>query len=693
MSYTTPPVPPKAPIHPKTTITHDDTRIDNYYWLSERDNPEVVAYLEAENAYTDAMMAHTADLQETIYQELRARMKEDDPSVPVRHGNYFYYDRTLEGAQYPLYCRKRGSLEAVEEILLDLNELAAAHEYLHLQSYSVSPDHRLLLYSIDTTGGESYTLYIKNLETGKLLPETIRNTGHATAWANDNQTILYTRHDEALRPNRLMRHRLGNNPDNDVIVYQEDDRLFNLGVYKTKSSVYIILHMASKMTTEQWYIPADAPESNPMVIHPREAGLEYKVEHHHSETHGERFIIITNDDAYDFRVMEAPVMTSGKDHWRELLAQRNNGTIVEMQVFRNYLVLYGREGGFCQLWVMNLISGEVHPIEFPEPIYYVRPPTATDNPEFESEIVRLTYTSPITPSSVYDYHMNNRTRELKKRAEVLGDFDPNDYVAERLYATASDGTQVPISLTRHRDTPRDQPAPLHLWAYGAYGANNDPTFPMLFLGLLDRGVVFANAHVRGGGEMGRAWYDNGKLMHKKNTFTDFIACTEHLIAEGYTTPKQLVAEGHSAGGLLMGVIANTRPELYAGIVTWVPFVDIINTLLDTSLPLTVPEWEEWGNPNDPVQYDYLKSYSPYDNVEAQDYPQMFVKGGFNDPYVQYWEPAKWVARLRSLKTDNNRLILKTNMDTGHDGASGRFDFLREAAFNLAFILDVFGIRE
>ncbi len=688
------PTPPRAAIDPKTITTHDDVRVDDYFWLRERENPDVIAHLEAENAYTQALTGHTDALQKTLYQEMRGRIKEEDLSVPAKHGDYYYYSRTEEGAQYPIYCRKYGTLDASEEVLLDQNKLAAGHDFMRLGAYNVSPDHRLLIYATDTSGGESYTLHVKNLETGAVLPDEIPNVYYGTAWGNDNQTIFYTLHDEALRPNRLMRHRLGDDIANDVLVHQEDDEMYFLGVYKTKDDAHIMLRLSSKITNEVWFIPADAPESAPTVIHPREHGVEYRVEHHNSAQYGDRFIITTNDNALNFRVMEAPVATPGKEQWSELIPHRNDVKLDYVESFRHHLVLCGRAEGLSQMWVMSLDPAKTdqvatHRMDFPEPVYDVWPHS---NPDFESAVLRFSYTSLTTPDSVYDYHMSDQSHELKKRKEIPSGFDPDLYEAQRLYATANDGTQIPISLVRRKNMPQDQPAPTLLYGYGSYGASIDPSFNANRFSLVDRGMTFAIAHVRGGGEMGRAWYEDGKFLAKKNTFTDFIACAEHLITEGYTTPAQLVAEGRSAGGLLMGAITNMRPDLFAGIVAGVPFVDVINTMLDPSIPLTVIEWEEWGDPNDPVYYDYMKSYSPYDNVEAKAYPNILATAGLNDPRVQYWEPAKWVAKLRKIRTDDNRLLLKTNMGAGHGGSSGRFDYLEEVAFDYAFLLDVLGIK-
>lgn len=693
--------PPRAHVRPETLEIHNDARIDNYFWLRERTAADVIEYLEAENEYTGAMMAHTEELQEQLYTEMRGRIQEADSSAPVPIDDYVYYHRTEEGQQYPIYCRKRGSLDAPEagapainapeEVLLDQNALAEGHEFCELGAFQVSPDHTLLAYSVDTNGGEVYTLYVKDLQSGELLAEAILNTYYGLEWGNDNRTLFYTTLDDAMRPCRLWRHTIGTHqPDgsDDVLLHFEPDERFFLGVYKSRSQRYIFMSLGSIVTDEVWFLPADAPTSELSVIHPREQGVEYWVEHHGSETQPERFFITTNDGARNFRVMEAPVETPGKAHWREWIAGRENVKIDGVEPFRNHVVVRERVNGLRQLRVIALESGDSHTVEFPEAVYTA---WVDANPQFDTETLRFGYTSLTTPRTVFDYHMGNRTSAQIKQQPVLGGYNAAEYVTERLFATADDGTQVPISLVRRRDVAaQNQPGPLLLYGYGSYGASTDPSFKSNLVSLLDRGATYAIAHIRGGGDLGRPWYEGGKLLHKKNTFTDFIACAEHLLAQGYTTPDQLVAQGRSAGGLLMGAVTNMRPDLFAGIVAGVPFVDVISTMLDASIPLTVTEYEEWGNPNDVEYYAYMKSYSPYDNVEAKAYPAILATAGLNDPRVQYWEPAKWVAKLRAVKTDDNPLLLKTNMGAGHSGSSGRFDYLEEVAFEYAFMLKVWG---
>ncbi len=683
------PSPPVAPVHPKEIRTHDDVRVDNYYWLRERDNPEVIAYLEAENDYTKAMMAHTEALQEQLYEEMKGRIKETDESVPVQIDDYFYYRRTEEGKQYTIYCRKHGSLDAPEQVILDVNAEAEGKEYMRLGNFQVSPDHKLLAYALDDDGSETYTLRFKNLETGQLLPDAIEGTYYGLAWANDNATVYYTTLDEAMRPHKLHRHRLGTDPAQDEVVFHEPDESYFLGVYKTRSRQYIVVHLHSAVTTEAHVLDADAPDAAPRVIHPRVHEMEYTVEHHRSPDGQERFFIVTNWEAENFRVMEAPVDAPGRDNWREFIPHREAVKVDGVDAFQDHLVVYERENGLRHIRVQDLTSGDHHRIEQPEAVYTVR---GDENPVFETQVLRYGYTSLVSPPTVYEYDMATRQRTLRKQEEVIG-YNPADYRTERVWATAPDGVQVPMSLVYPKDMVRDGDNPCLLYGYGSYGASIDPTFNSNRVSLLERGFIFAIAHIRGGGEMGRRWKEDGKFLRKKNTFTDFIACAEHLIEQRYTNPKRLAIMGRSAGGLLMGAVTNMRPDLFAAVVAGVPFVDVINTMLDPTIPLTVIEWEEWGNPNDPEYYWYMKSYSPYDNVEPKAYPAILATAGLNDPRVQYWEPAKWVAKLRALKTDDNPVLLKTNMGAGHGGASGRYDYLKEVAFEFAFIIDRVGIRE
>jgi oligopeptidase B len=687
--------PPVARRVPRASTIHGETRIDDYFWLRNREDPEVLAYLEAENRYTDALTRATEPLRERLFAEMRGRIKESDLSVPERLDGWVYYHRTETGAQYPIYCRRPAGQpegdESGEEVLLDLNPLAAGHAYFRLGAFEVSPDHRLLAWSSDTSGAESFTLYVKDLATGALLAETITNTSPSVAWANDSQTLFYVVLDEARRPCRLYRHRLGTNPSKDALIHFEADEAFYMDLARTRSNAFLLLELASHSTSEVRYASADRPDEPFRTVEPRRAGVEYSVSHH-----GDRFFITTNDGAPNFRLVIAPVGDPSRERWTEILPHRPDVKVDSTDTFRNHLVVYEREAGLRQIRVLEIgalgsapgTSG--HLVQFPEPVYTVR---QHDNPEFGTTLLRFTYTSMVTPSSVVDYDMSERTWTVKKQTEVLGGYDPARYRSERLFATAPDGTRVPISLVYQLPLERPGgPRPLLLNGYGAYGVSYDPSFSSSNLSLLDRGVIVAIAHVRGGEEMGRPWYEGGKLLRKPNTFTDFIAAAEHLISEGFTSPDRLAISGGSAGGLLMGAVANLRPDLFRAVVAEVPFVDVVNTMLDASLPLTVIEYDEWGNPNDPDAYHTIRGYSPYDNVRAQDYPHMLITAGLNDPRVAYWEPAKYTARLRALKTDGNRLLLRTNMGAGHGGASGRWDFLREVAFKYAFLLEVLGVQ-
>jgi oligopeptidase B len=680
-----PVAPPRAAPIAHVDTMHGEVRVDNYYWLREKTNPEVIAYLKAENEYTAAMMRHTLPLQKKLYNELVGRIKETDLSVPVRKDEYFYYTRTEQGKQYDIYARKKGSLEAPEEVLLDVNALAGDHEFFDVGAFEISPDHNLLLYSADTAGHELFTMYIKDLRTGELFPETIPDTYYDAAWFNDNATFYYCTLDPARRPDKLYRHTLGQDPAQDELVHQENDEMFWMGVRRSKSGAYIFLSLASETTSEVRYISADDPRGQFKTIHPRQHQLEYTVDHH-----GQRFLIVTNDEAKNYKLVEVPAADPAKTNWREIIPHRDSVKIDGIDVFRDYLVVYEKESGLRQIAVHDMHSGETHRIAFPEPVYTV---FGEENPEFNSGILRFDYSSLVTPNSVFDYDMRTRGRELKKQEEVLGGYDPALYQSERIFATTADGVRLPISLVYRRGLAQDSSNCLLLNGYGSYGSSSDPHFSSYRLSLLDRGCIYALAHVRGGGEMGRWWYDQGKLLHKKNTFTDFIACAEHLVEEGYTAPGRIAISGGSAGGLLIGAVVNMRPDLWGAAVADVPFVDVINTMADPSIPLTVIEYEEWGNPADPEYYRYMLSYSPYDNVKPQAYPNLLVTAGLNDPRVQYWEPAKWTAKLRALKTDQNLLILKTNMDAGHGGSSGRYDYLEEIAFEYAFILDRLGITE
>jgi oligopeptidase B len=679
------PARPSAPIarrRPRTTTIHGETLTDDYFWLREKSDPDVAAYLEAENAYADGVMAPLGPRQESLYREMLARIKETDLSVPYREGGYFYYSRTEEGKQYPIYCRRQGSLEAPEEVTLDLNELAVGHAFLAIGAYAVTDDGTLLAYSVDTTGFREYTLQIKDLRTGELRPERIEKTG-AVAWANDGRTLFYTVEDHAKRPWRVMRHRLGS-AETDAVVFEEQDELFRVWVGRTRSKRFLLLGSASHTTTEVRFRPADEPIGDWRTVTPRRHEHEYDVDHH-----GDRFYIRTNDRGRNFRLVAAPLDDPREERWEEVVPHRPEVMLEGAEFFRDHYVLLERERGLPRLSVTGLRDGQTHAVLFPEPAYSAFP---SYNPEFDTHVFRYSYQSLITPASVFDYDMDARTSTLLKEQPVLGGYDRTRYVSERREATAPDGVKVPVSLVYRRDLVRDGRAPLYLVGYGAYGYPLPVGFSSNRLSLLDRGMAVAIAHVRGGGEMGKAWHDDGRMLKKRNTFTDFIAVAEHLVAEGYTAPDRLVIEGGSAGGLLMGAVANLRPDLFRIVVSKVPFVDVLNTMLDADLPLTVGEYEEWGNPNHRDQYEYIKSYCPYTNLAARAYPTMLVKTSFNDSQVMYWEPAKYVAKLRRLRTDDNVLILKTNMAAGHGGASGRYDYLREVAFDYAFVLSQLGLQ-
>ncbi len=679
------PTPPVAQVRPQTSSIHGETRVDDYHWLRERDNGDVIAYLEAENRYTEAMTKHTKKMQQRLYKEMKGRIKETDLTVPTKVDDYYYYTRTFEGKQYRVYCRKHGSLEAEEEVLLDANRLAEGEKYFRIGAFKVSPDHNLLAYSVDTAGSEVYTLHVKDLRTGGLLLDEIPGTYYSVEWANDNRTLFYTVLDEARRPYKAYRHVLGSATGDDQLVHHEKDERYFVGLSKTRSRRYLLLNLRSNITTEVRYLDADRPQSVFAIMHPRQQGMEYRVEHHQ-----DHFYIVTNDDAINFKLMKTPVMATAKPNWTEVIPHRQSVKLDGVDAFTSHLAVYERDNGLRTLRIMSLEGEAEHQVQFPEPVYTF---FATGNREFDTKVLRFSYMSLVTPRSVFDYNMETRTRKLKKQQEVLGGYDPAEYASERIFATAPDGVRVPISLVYRKGLVRDGKSSMLLAGYGSYGASFDPYFSSDRLSLLDRGLIFAIAHIRGGGDLGRPWYEDGKLLNKRNTFTDFIACAEHLIAQGYTSSDGLLITGGSAGGLLMGAVINMRPDLFKAVVARVPFVDVINTMLDSSIPLTVTEFEEWGNPKEKSFYDYMMAYSPYDNVAAKDYPNLLVTAGLNDPRVQYWEPAKWTARLRVLKTDNNRLLLKTNMGAGHGGASGRYDRLKERAFQYAFMLDVLGITK
>ena len=676
--------PPAARKAPHMQTLHGDQIEDDYFWLRERDNPEVKAYLEKENAYADAFMKPTEAFQKRLYDEMLGRIKETDLSVPYRDRGWFYYARTEKGKQYPIYCRKKGSLEAPEEVYLDVNELAKGERFMNVAARAFSDDGRLLAYTTDNTGFRDYTLNVKDMTTGKLLAERVARVT-SVAWAPDNKTLFYATTDPAKRPFRLFRHTAGTDPSTDARLYEEKDERFRVGVFRSRSGDYLFFPVASHTTSEWRYLAASDPTGELKMIAPREPEHEYSV-----DQRGELFYIQTNDKGRNNRLVTAPVSDPRRESWKELVPHRDDVMLEDFDVFAKWTVLYEREDALPRIHVMNADSGAGYRIDFPEAIYSAGP---QNNHEFDTQTLRIEYESYTTPPSVYDFDMPTKERRLLKRQEVLGGYDPDLYTSERRYATASDGTRIPISLVYKKGFVADGKAPMLLTAYGSYGAPNDAGFDSTVVSLLDRGVVYANGHIRGGGDLGKKWHDQGRMLSKKNTFTDFIAVAETLVADKYTSKDRLVIEGGSAGGLLMGAVTNMRPDLFKAVVTRVPFVDVINTMLDESLPLTVGEFEEWGNPTVKEQYVYMKSYSPYDNLEAKAYPAMLVKTSFDDSQVMYWEPAKYVAKLRTLKTDQNPLIFKINMAGGHGGSSGRYDKLKELAYDYAFELTQMGISK
>jgi oligopeptidase B len=680
--------PPVAKIIPKTLEKHGDVRIDNYYWLNERENPEVIDYLNKENEYYQKMTAHTQTLQKELFDEMKSRIKEDDSSVPYLFNGYYYITRYETGKDYPIYSRKKGSLDAKEEVLFDCNELAKGKSYFQLGSLSVSPDNKLALFSTDVVGRRIYTMQVKNLETGKLLSDKIENVSGNGVWANDNKTFFYVTQDKkTLRSDKVFRHQIGTADTKDPLVFEEKDATFNVGIGKEKSKKYIVIQSGSTLTTEYQILPTDTPNGAFKVFQPRIRGLEYSISHY-----DDSFYILTNKDkATNFKVMKTPENATTKDNWKDLIPHRKDVLVEDIEIFKDYLVVSERTNGLSKIRIMPWSGKGEYYLPFEIETYTASP---TTNLDFDTDILRYSYQSMGTPSSVIDFNMKTKTKEVKKEQEVLGGkFDKNNYTEERLWATATDGTKIPISVIYKKGIKKDGKNPLLLYAYGSYGATMDPYFSSTRLTLLDRGFIYAIAHIRGGEDLGREWYENGKLLKKKNTFTDFIDCSKFVIAEKFTSKEHLYAEGGSAGGLLMGAVVNMAPELYNGVIAQVPFVDVITTMLDDSIPLTTGEYDEWGNPNDKVAYDYMKSYSPYDNVKPQEYPNMYVSTGLHDSQVQYFEPAKWVAKLRATKTGKNVLFLDTNMDAGHGGASGRFEALKELAKEFAFLLDLEGIKK
>jgi oligopeptidase B len=668
-------LPPVAKIVAKPSTTLGETRIDNYFWLRDRNDPDTIGYLEAENEYTRAEMKHTDALQSKLYSEILGRIQQTDLSVPTKSDDYFYYTRTEEGKQYAIYCRTHGA-EGAEEILLDGNTMAEGKKYFRVGNFAASPNHRLLAYSVDFEGDEAYTIYVKDLTGGKLLADAIPNTYYSLEWGNDNKTFFYTVLDAAKRPYKVFRHALG--VKKDALVCHETDERFTVELEKTRSRAYILINIGSSLTSEVRFIDANRPKGKFSTVLARVQETEYDLTHH-----GHSWFIRTNDGAKTFRLIEAPVKDPSRANWKEVMAGRPDATIESVTAFKDELVTEERDRGLMKIRIQNFTTGDTHYIEFKEPVYTA---SLGANAEYDTKLLRFDYTSLVTPNSVFDYNMDTRERELKKQQQVLGRYDASMYQSERIYAADPDGVKVPISLVYKKGMVRNGKAPMLLYGYGAYGISMDAGFSSDRLSLLDRGFTYAIAHIRGGADLGKLWHEDGRILKKQNTFNDFIACAEYLVAEKYTSSDRLAIMGGSAGGLLMGAVTNMRPDLFAVVVAKVPFVDALNTMLDATLPLTVGEYEEWGNPNEKQYYEAIKSYAPYENVGAKDYPAMLVTAGLNDPRVSYWEPAKWTAKLRAMKKDNHLLLLKTNMGSGHFGSSGRYEYIKETAFDYAFIL-------
>jgi oligopeptidase B len=680
--------PPVAKIVPKTLEKHGDKRIDNYYWLNERENPEVIDYLNKENEYYQKSTAHTKQLQDELFLEMKGRIKEDDSSVPYLYNGYYYITRFEKGKDYPIYSRKKRSLEAKEEIMFDCNEMAKGHAYFNLSGISVSEDNKWVAFGVDLVSRRQYTIQIKNLETGEILPVKLENTTGGSTWAGDNKTLFYTRKDaQTLRSDKIYKHTLGTDASTDTMVFHEKDDTFNTFVYKEKSKKYLVIGSSSTLTSEYQILDAKNPNGEFKIFQKRTRGLEYSISHY-----GDSFYIVTNKDkATNFKLMKTPETATAAENWTDLIGHRKDVLLEGIEIFKDYLVVEERSNGLNKIQIRPWNGKGEYYLPFESETYTAY---TTTNVDFDTEILRYGYQSLATPSSVIDFNMRTMEKKVLKEQEVLGGkFDKNNYVEERVWATATDGTKVPISMVYRKGIKKDGKNPLLLYAYGSYGATMDPYFSSTRLSLLDRGFIYAIAHIRGGEDLGREWYENGKLLKKINTFTDFIDCSKFVIAEKYTSPEHLYAEGGSAGGLLMGAIVNMAPELYNGVIAQVPFVDVVTTMLDDTIPLTTGEYDEWGNPNDKIYYDYMLSYSPYDQVKKQDYPNMYVSTGLHDSQVQYFEPAKWVAKLRVMKTNDKQLFLDTNMDAGHGGASGRFEALKELAKEFAFLLDLEKIKK
>ena len=678
---------PIAKIIPNELEKHGHVRVDNYYWLNDRENPEVIDYLNKENEFYHKSTEHTKEFQQELFEEMKSRIKEDDESVPYFYNGYFYITRFEKGKDYPIHSRKKESLNAKEEIMFDCNEMAKECTYFNLNGISISEDNKWVSFGIDTVSRRQYTIQIKNLETNEILPLKIENTTGGGTWASDNQTIFYSRKDEVtLRPDRIFKHKLGSNPDDDSLVYFEKDDTFNVSVYKSKSKKYLIITSESTLTSEYQILLSETPDDKFKIFQKRTRELEYSIAHYE-----DNFYIVTNkDDATNFKLMKTPEAKTSKENWVDLIPHREDVLFEGIDIFKDYLVVSERTNGLNKIRIMPW-NGEVeYYLPFEIETYTAE---TTTNIDFDTDILRYSYQSMATPSSLVDFNMKTKEKIVLKEQEVLGGkFDKNNYIEERIWATATDGTQIPMSMVYRKGIEKNGKNPLLLYAYGSYGMNIDPYFSSTRLSLLDRGFIYAIAHIRGGEDLGRLWYENGKLLQKKNTFTDFIDCSKHVIKEKYTATGHLYAEGGSAGGLLMGAIVNMAPELYNGIIAQVPFVDVVTTMLDETIPLTTGEYDEWGNPNVKKYYDYMLSYSPYDNVAKKEYPNMYISTGLHDSQVQYWEPAKWVAKLRVFKTDSNQLFLDTNMDAGHGGASGRFESLKELAKEFSFLLDLEKIK-
>ena len=690
--------PPKAKLIEEQITTHDDTRIDNYFWMRLSDaqknaetpdaqTQDVLDYLNAENDYRAATMKHTEALQKNLFDEIKRRIKEDDASVPVKDNGYIYYTRFEKGQDYAFYCRKKDEVGAEEEVMLDGPKMGDGQAYFAIGGTSISKNNQYLAYGVDLVSRRQYTLHFKDLKSGEILQDKIENTTGGATWANDNKTIFYTKKDPiTLRSFQIFKHVLGTDQKDDILVYEEKDETFGCSVYKTKSSNYIMIGSWQTLSTEYRFIDANDPNGEWNVVQLRERDLEYSVDHF-----GDHFYIVTNLDAKNFRLMKAPVSDPSKENWEEVIAHRDDVLLEGIDIFKDHLVVSERKAGLNQLRVINWTSKDEHYISFKDPAYMTY---TFDNPDFNTTTLRYAYTSLTTPNTVYDYDMTSREQEQMKQQEVMDpEFNPKNYVSERIFVKARDGVEVPVSIVYHKNTKKDGQAPLLLYAYGSYGASMDAYFSSVRLSLLDRGFIYAIAHIRGGQEMGREWYEDGKLLKKKNTFYDFIDCGKALVENKYTSNEHLYAQGGSAGGLLMGAVINMEPKMWNGVIAAVPFVDVVSTMLDESIPLTTGEFDEWGNPKDEEYYHYIKSYSPYDNVEKKDYPNLLVTTGYWDSQVQYWEPAKWVAKLRELKTDNNLLLMHCNMDVGHGGASGRFERYKEVAMEYAFFLDLEGINK